>query len=341
MAKVSIAELQQRLAQMSERRAEYERMAAQQGGPQRHEVWRHAYLSHPYMVGASDERLEERFRSVYMNSWELTKDGKLGLVPFEVYEEPLVAFTHLLEEYGARNGGLPFSVIEEAQKPIQKYFEHGVAPGVRMFKDYSTPEAPLLVKYGKRQFLEPMFSNGTMRVANANFYKNTGFLDSIRDDETTRNFFVPTFRERLQGRTSVNFRGHQIDFGDDDIVVPVVFPDYFLLSFCTHVHHRMPTDFDADAAIVIKNPVHFVQRVVSTFLARHPGWTPLEGPVLYYDPYRDFKKVTVPEMAKHIGYAYQKEFRIAFKPQRAQQVDLEPFSLCIGSMKEYADFVAL
>ncbi len=341
MPKVSVDQLRKRLALMDEQRSAYERQAAQANGLRRHEVWRHQYLAYPYLLGASDEMVEERFKSIFMNNVELTKEGKISLVPLETTEEFMVAFTHLLEEYAARVGGLPGDVVAKARGPIDKYFEQGSPPGVRMFEKYTTPSGPLLVKYGKRRFLEPMLSTGSIRISNAKFYSNSGFLDSIRDDETSRTFFFPTYRERLQEKRSILFKGHNIPIEDDDIALPFRFDDYYLLSLCTHVHHRMPTDFDADAAIVIKNPAVFVQRVIATFLARHSDWVPLEGPVIYYDPYRDYTKFTIPEMAKHIGYAYQKEFRIAFKPKQRVYTDLEPLMLSIGSMKDYADLVTL
>ena len=130
-------------------------------------------------------------------------------------------------------------------------------------------------------------------------------------------------------------------FDDDDIVLPLVFDDYFLFSLCQHVHYRMPTDFEADSAIVIRDPELFKQRLISTFLAKFPDWTPMEGNVTYYDPYRDYTKFRVPEMAKHFGYAYQKETRIVFRAPKRLSKPLEPVNLNIGSMRDYADLVTV
>lgn len=115
--------------------------------------------------------------------------------------------------------------------------------------------------------------------------------------------------------------------------------DYFLFSLCDHIYYRMPTDFGADAALMIRDPVRFKQRVISTFLARFPDWKPLEGPVTYYDPYRDNTKSKVPEMAKHIGYAYQGEVRIAFRSKRRVTQPMEPIFLSLESMEDYADLL--
>lgn len=342
MAKVTVDQIRERLRDIDERRRHYEWKSEQPGRLRRHEVWRHAYLAHPYLLGAPDERVAERFKAVFMNVNEVSPEGKLRPVPMEVTDEFMQVFTHMLEEYGARRDGRPPNeVIAEARLPLLKYFEHGTPLGVRMFEGYDVPETPILVKYGKKQFLEPMIEHGELRLANAGLYNDAGFLDAVRDDETSRTFFIPTFRERLSGQTHLEIDGHRQPFDDDDVVLPLVFDDYFLFSLCEHVHHRMPTDFDADSAIVIRNPELLKQRLISTFLARFPDWTPMEGSVIYYDPYRDYTKFRVPEMAKHFGYAYQKEARIVFLPPQRPSVPLEPVYLTIGSMRDYADLVAL
>ena len=58
-------------------------------------------------------------------------------------------------------------MIAEARLPLLRYFEDGTPLGVRMFDGYNVPEPPILVKYGKKQFLEPMIDRGELRLANA------------------------------------------------------------------------------------------------------------------------------------------------------------------------------
>lgn len=292
--------------------------------------------------GAPDERVAERFCNIFMNAMDLTPEGKIGLVPFTETDEYMQVFTHMLEEYGARLGGhAPPDVIASARAPLVKYFEHGTPIGITMFEGYSTPSTPIVVKYGKRQFLEPMLQTGELRLANAGLYNDANLLNAVRDDETSRTFFIPTYKERMEGKDHLVFDGHKVSFNDDDIVIPLVFDDYYLFSLCQHIHYRMPTDFEADAAIVIKDPVRFKQRLISTFLSRFPDWIPYEGSVIYYDPYRDYSKFRIPQMAKHFGYAYQKEVRVAFCPRKKPSSPLEPLHLTIGPMNEYADIVTV
>lgn len=338
MAHVSRDQLRQRFEAMTQRRKFFEWKVEQPGRLVRHEVWRHAYLARPYLIGADDDVLAQRFCDVFMNVMEVGQDGKLSPVWPET-DQPTQLFTHLLEEYGARSSALPAGIVEAARAPLFRYFEHGTPLGFTMFQEYSTPNAPVLVKYGKRKFLEPMFQFGTLQLSNAKSYNNSSFVDAARDDEIRRTFVYPTYKERLKGESSVVAMGRTIEFGDNDFELPLVFDDYYLFSACERIHHRMPTDFDADAAIVIRDPTLFTQRLVSTFLAHHPDWVAMHGKVTYYDPYRDYTKFRMPEMAKHFRYAYQKEFRVAFRPRRRIATQLQPLFLSIGPMTEYADLM--
>lgn len=342
MIKVNVEQLRQRLALVSHRRQHFEFKSAQSHRLALHETWRHSYLARPYLIGAPEERVAERFRNIFLNVMEIGSNGKIRPVPMEQTDEFMQVFTHMLEEYGVRAGGMPPpDIIQSAGEPILKYFEHGVPIGVTMFEGYTPPTKPFLVKYGKRQFLEPMFRTGELRLANAGLYNDARHLAAVRDDETSRTFFIPTYKERSAGKDHLYYQGNRIEFADDDIVLPLVFDDYYLFSLCENIHYRMPTDFDADAAIIIKSPEIFKQRLISNFLAHFNDWIPMEGKVTYYDPYRDYTKFKTPEMAKHFGYAYQKEFRIAFRPRNSITTNLEPLFLSVGSMKDYADFVSL
>lgn len=335
---VSVDEIRFRLSLMERRCKEYEEEWARNGSLRRHEVWRQNYLADPYLIGAPSDRVAERFRHVFMNQTELTPDAKIGMLPPDVDDRFMQSFTHLLEEYGVR-GGLPNDVVAAARGPALSYFENGEPVAVSIFSGYTPPDGDILVKYGKREFLEPMIRDGQIRICPASHYSASDFIDAVRDDETTRNFFIPTYRERLKGQRHVDYEGHRIEFGNDDIVLPVVVPDYYLLSVCDHIYYRMPTDFDADAALIIRDSAKFAQRVISAFLSENSDWEPLFAPVTYYDPYRDYTKFKVPELAKPFGYAYQRERRIVFRAKRRPAGPLVPVHLNIGPMTEYAELL--
>ena len=260
------------------------------------------------MIGAPDDRVGKRFCDIFINTTELGTDAKIGVHDFQKDDTLTQKFMHMLEEYGSRSGGPPVDVVAAARAPVVRYFENGDPVAVKLF---------------------------------AGYHNDASHIQSVQDDETHRTFFIPTFRERLEGRDSIDFQGHKLVFGNDDIVVPVICRDYFLFSLCDQIYYRLPTDFNADAALIIRDPALFTRRVVSHFLVRQPEWEPLQGPVTYYDPYRDYKKVTVPEMSKHFEYAYQREVRIAFRSKQPVRADLQPEFLKIGSLSDYAELISV
>jgi hypothetical protein len=336
---VSVEQLRLRLDFFERSRAAYEQQAKRNGGKLKlHEWWRHNYLTSPYLAGAPDDRVAARFREVFINDIDLNGKGQIAHPPVTPLDNFTEKFTHLLEDFASR-GGLHASTIEEARKPILRYFEHGDPIAIKMFDGYNAPSTPFLVKYGRREFLEPMLLEGRIRICPASFYNDVKFSDAIKDDEIHKLFFIPTYRERLRGVYHLNYQGRRIEFGDDDIILPVVVPDYFLFSLCDHIYYRMPTDFGADAALIIRDPGFFVQKLISSFLARWSDWRPVHGPVTYYDPYRDYSKIKIPEMSKQFGYAYQREVRIVLGAKIMPRVALQPEFLNVGSMIEYAELV--
>lgn len=338
---VTLDQIRQRLAVLDARRMHYEWQATQAGSLRRHEAWRHAYLTNPYLTGAPDSRVEDRFCDVFMNTVELGATGLLQPVPLTENDTFMQMFGHLDEEYAGRVlGPPPDALIARARAPIVNYFEDGRPPrGVAMFEGYTPSDTPMLVKYGKREFLEPMFRTGALRLANAGLYSQADLLDSIRDDETSRIFHIPTWRERLAGQDHVVVRGNRIAFNDDDITLPVVFDDYYLFSLCERIHHRMASDFEADAAIVIRDPERLKRALNRAVLEQRPAIQPMSGRVIYYDPYRDYTRFRQPELAKPFRYAYQLEHRFVFRPRRRPLNGLEPMFLTIGPMTDYADLV--
>jgi|SynMetStandDraft_2_1070026.scaffolds.fasta_scaffold00018_11 hypothetical protein len=338
MAKVSIEALRIRHTEMQVRRAHYEwKSENTEGRLRRHEVWRHEYLRDPYLLGATDERLAARFRAIFVNQTELGNNALIGMLPID-QSDFMRKFTHLLEEYGARSGQPPAAVIDAAREPLLHYFENGPPAAVRIFDGYEKPVGRFLVKYGKREFLGPMLSHGRVRICPASYYNDDAHNTAVRDDEITRTYCFSTYEERLKGQTEILAGQHRIPIEDDDVLIAMQAEDYYLLSLCDDIYYRMPTDFEADAALVIRDPDKFLQRVISAFLLLRPGWEPLYGPVQYFDPYLDRSGWRTPEMTKQFDYAYQREYRIAFRSPLIR-FPLMPEFLDIGSMGDYAELL--
>lgn len=338
---VTLDQLKDRVAWMEARRRQLEEKAASQNNSLAlHESWRHEYVSFPYLLGAPDDRLALRFKDVFNNVTDLSAKSQIVPLPIDSEHAFMAKFTHLLEEYGVRTGGMPHdAILREATAPGRKYFTNGEPIAAAIFRNYLIPSEPFTVKYGQRQYLEPMLRAGRIRISPASFYSDDNHNAAIKDDEIHRTFFILTFHERLKGIHHTTVQGIRIEYGDDDLVLPVEAHDYFLFSLCDGIHYRMPTDFDADAALIIRDPHRFAQGVISSFLARYSRWKPHYGPVTYYDPYRDFTKMRVHQMSKHFGYAYQREVRIVMEAYDTPQQPLEPEFLNIGPMDDYAELL--
>lgn len=105
MPQISVEQMRSRLAAIGARKAHFEQKSSVP--PERlarHEVWRHDYLSYPYLIGAPDDRVAKRFCDIFMNVTELGPNAKLGPHDFQKDDALTQKFTHMLEEYGSRGG---------------------------------------------------------------------------------------------------------------------------------------------------------------------------------------------------------------------------------------------
>ncbi|NOD65694.1 MULTISPECIES: hypothetical protein [unclassified Ruegeria] len=310
------------------------------GGLPRHEVWRAQYLQNPYLLLCSDEELRERWIDVFANTTILTEDGMIGMDPDEIKKPGSMteAFTHMLEACNAR-GGAEGDFIAMGNAEIQKYFEHGEPPGVSMFKGMPMRLKNCIVKFSRREFLEPMLREGRVRLAPASYYARGGHLKSIRDLETQKTLRIPAINEALAGKTHINYQGANLPIEGGAITMPIVVPDYFLFSTCLNLDRRMPTDFEANAALIIRDAHSFSRQLKKAFKKEYGQSDVYCGPVTYFDPFRWRPNGKIlPEMMKHFAFSYQKEYRIAARPI-GNTFDAEPIFLQIGSMQDYAEIV--
>jgi len=337
-APIDLKELRWRLDYLSERAAEYENRRRQNSGKlPKSDWWRLAYCKYPYLIGATQDEYNERFCDIFLNTTDLTEKGQISpAVGMEDDSYFMQKFTHLLEE-----NRMYVDTIQRGRAPIVDYFANGTPIGVRLFQGARQPSNPILVKYSKREYLEPMLREGRIRISPAAFYDSDGHIASIRDAETHRPIKIPTFRERLAGKTSVMVKGTTLNFNEKDLEINVEVPNYYMFCTSSWIYYRLPSDFNSDAALIIFDPDRFVRTVVSKFLAIEPLWKPVHGNIRYYDPYLETADLKVPEMSKHIRYAYQREHRIAFIRGDYAQREMGHIHLTIGDMRDYATLVTL
>ena len=89
-------------------------------------------------------------------------------------------------------------------------------------------------------------------------------------------------------------------------------PPFYVLCLSSRFDFRMFHDFEADTALVIRDPKEFEQRVNAAMaLAVHAE--PEMREVRYYDPYQ-IRREQLIRISKHFRYAYQNEVRMIWRP---------------------------
>jgi hypothetical protein len=321
---------------------ELEKKSAQNGNMlTRSEMWNLEYFNTPYLTLASQDYLSKRFIDHFHNCMRLTSDG--GIAPHYEFSRddgllgPL--FSHLHIEFSSR-GGVPAGTVRRANEELDKYYDKEVLTGVEMFRNYPEKLDNVIVKFGQKQHLLTMLNNGDLRLTPADFYKRGSLLKAMRDLETEREFHIPQFGAVLNGKNSI--RVGDIDWKIQDGFSKIVkkCPEYLLWSACLDIDRRMPDDFGADAALVIRDPNEFtarLKRVVKGRWASDPIWF---GPVNYYDPCSVVHHKTRPEQIKHFSFYYQREWRFCSFPREGKMPE-EPIVISIGALKDIAELVTL
>ena len=151
-------------------------------------------------------------------------------------------------------------------------------------------------------------------------------------------FRIPAIAAALSGQRFGNVEGNILAIEGGAATWTHAVPDYYLYSTCLELDRRMPSDFEADAAVIITDRRRFVHALKKAF-KKHFGQSNVEsGEVLYCDPFRP-PEINNLEFMKHFAYAYQREFRVVARPISGMG-EPERVMLKLGSMREYSELIA-
>lgn len=318
-----------------------ERIKLNSGRLKRQEWWEREYYRTPYLTFASNEYLEQRFFDHFHNQLRLTAEGKIA--PRKDFADGggLIAplFSHMMLEFGARGLGLP-AANEKARQQLDKYFENGQPTGVRLFRGFPEELEGVIVKFGKHRHLKPMFEHGKLRLTPAEFYQKAGLAEAMRDRETERWFHDPKFDLILAGKDHFHINGMTAKIEDGFFKFVVSCPNYLLWSACKDIDRRLPDDFEADTAVIVRKPDEFSSRLTKAVKKVWPTAPVWRGDVKYYDPCSFVDMKRRPETIKHFSYLYQREWRFCAFPNNGQMPE-EPLDLTIGSLEDIAELVTL
>ena len=197
----------------------------------------------------------------------------------------------------------------------------------------------LLFRFSSYRYMEELLNDGGLLLQQASAFKDQENL-SVRDDELKLEFdryisaeeassvpFLPQLLATQQRTTQIS--------------ISLECPDFLTLCLTDAVNYRMISDWRAEAAVIIHDPVEFGERLAKG--ARHilemKKMTKLErGKVHYIDPYFPLTSKDVP-FCKHFKFAYQREFRFVIRI--SEPVDVDGRKIFVGSLADIATLVDL
>jgi hypothetical protein len=186
--------------------------------------------------------------------------------------------------------------------------------------NYERPR--MLFRFSETQWNEEFIELGRVRISAASRYNDTAAINAVKDDEL------------------------RLEWYDTQLTRKVLeVKDYFCLCLSSEYDYRLFGDFQSDSCVAIKDPVVFSQRLrhaISQHNKEHPDSRIaqlIECPIVYIDPFTLLppEEVVEVQFCKHFRFAYQTEFRFVLTPADDRQ--LEPFFLNIGTITDIAERV--
>jgi hypothetical protein len=283
----------------------------------RHVLWRRQYRNYRYLQYLSKEELLQRAKDVLANQLTLTDERKIGFYDFVLDGDYLLkVWTHVLEEFVLRGyvPPAPFekSSIDDIQVP--KYEWPGLDKAIENFRAIVTDKS-VLIKFGKDEHLRVMIEVGSLRVSSAASYADPSLNPAIRDSELELSLLsLPSevHLEVFDGKTG-HSKGTLTPTGNVKWTMKAR-TNYYAYCLASRFDPRMFGDFEADAFVVIKDPVRFVEAIQAKWDQRIPEWDGVAMPVTYVDPFARYKSEPDVYFSKHFRYSYQKEFRCIWLP---------------------------
>lgn len=299
------------------------------------------YRRLPYMQQLSREKINQRATDIMANVHVLDDEGRISADPDSAVS--LYWLSRLGEvavEMQARYGPYPAGWEKGMIKPGD--LPASLNPNGRRIAGRLETARPIqrryVVKYGERQFLEPMLNKGLVRILPAANYADPSLNSAIRDDELSlplnvdqftagplRDVFHlgPTQRAATGSRLDVTIHGKS---------------NYYVFCAAYRLSARLIMDFGGDACLVIHNPDEFADRINQAMRPHTEGWSFVYRDVEYYDPLQtNLIEVNV-LYSKHFRYSYQRETRLAWLPP-APVVSLDPVYLELGPLTDIAELV--
>jgi hypothetical protein len=278
--------------------------------------WRRLYREGRYLADLTDSGIGKWLDDLL--------DGATAFKPAGWDER----ITHVEEELTLR--GKPLDPAREIRRRYRTPDE--------VLEDHRAFSAPVgvqpgecLIKYAKAVYLEQTLRDGLIRIAPASTYADPSLNSGCHDpEETAFRVFVPPGTEL---RVEI---GGEYRTAGWLVAVAKHTADYFVLCASSVLSPRLLSVFEADACLVIHDWKRFVGALTEN--SPMPDCSVSADVVSYIDPFHPDSRLKEAAFAKHLRYAYQYEWRVAWQPQRPIK-RLFPVFVRLGDLSSYCELL--
>lgn len=294
------------------------------------------YLKNRYMKDLSDDEFMHRFNIVLENLCIIDDSGKISLG--SINDKRQLFWMHhwmqILAEAELRTiFANQISNVYLTQKT------HSFLDNLDIYK-LSTIRKKIaghnyLYKFGKEKFLQKLLEQGEILLRPASFYSDPSLNTAIKDDELNRLYKLNSKFQAIDLEIRFHNEKH---FFYNGFYKKEFNSDYYVYCLSDGFEPRLFNDFDADACLIIQNPLEFISRMKNClpsniFEFHHQR-------IQYFDPLLDDPLETSLIFSKNFAYTYQNEYRIAFIPFDNEKT-LEPTIIKIGNISDMAEIVKI
>jgi hypothetical protein len=308
----------------------------------RQEMWRQQYLLRRYLEHSTAPDIAARLRYLIENVTTLLPNGIVGFLPPEPEGKHWYELvTHVQEEYRKRGaeppeGFLKGALVPNPTSPVAR-------AAIRAIRATTVPaEGTYLVKLGKREHMLDFYKRGRLRIAPASSYADPSLNPAVQDDELSFSSYG------LQSEVLIQVFDHKTGHlkASTKPIGNMTYTsrsktDYYVYCMCLSLDYRLFGDFRYNAAVVVRDPAAFEDRLSKAVAAFLPDWIGGAGPVRYVDPFNCKKDDIDIYFIKHHRYWYQREYRCSWIPRKDPAAPLKPFFVELGPLRDICRLVAL
>lgn len=293
------------------------------------------YKATRYLRNAKDEALVKRLEDIGLNLWSTDRDGNVISPRDQAHRATLLKlYIDTLHEQHLRNpANLDFNEADLRKKMSDGYNP----PKLRNPVDF---EPTCLAKFGKQKYILDAFNKGILRISPAQSYQDPSLNSAQKDDELRHHVQTPDEQIKFS-LLGLDKQGHQVELKVKPLELfrYMEVPNFYVWCCGLGYDARLFKEFDADAALIVKDINAFKQRFMDAVYTKLPSAVFASSEIGYYDPYTTHRSQLTPIFSKHLRYLYQNEYRFAWKP--ADSTDLKPFFVELGPLHDIATILEL